>query len=423
MTSVELKENLLVAMDTLRAHKARSALTVLGVVIGVTCVISVAAIVTGLNRYIADKVASLGSRTFFVSRIPVGPQNFFQLPAHIRQRKFLQYGDAQYLEEHAPHVEFATLFGTRVAFPGLPGAGQNEMLYEAERVQSFILRGVEPHFTDAFPMFSVAYGRFISRYDDDHARSVVVLGADLADSLFAMSDPLGKVVRLNGKAYEVVGVLQRESGMFGGPGPDQFALIPLSDFHKRYPEAKELILAYSVRPDVSVDAAQDQVIQAMRRLRKVPPDKENDFEVTSPDFVTALWNQLTGALVILTAIISSIGLLVGGVGVMNIMLISVTERTTEIGVRKAIGARRADIRAQFLMEAIAVTLTGGVIGILLGGGISLLIRAVIPSVPATVSYFWVILGVAISVGVGLFFGYYPANRAASLDPIVCLRYE
>src|SRR5260370_11284214 len=173
----------------------------------------------------------------------------------------------------------------------------------------------------------------------------------------------------------------------------------------------------------SVDAEQGEVTHAMRRLRRIPAGKENDFEISSPDFLSNLWNKLTGALVILTTVISSIGLLVGGIGVMNIMLISVTERTQEIGVRKAIGARRADIRLQFLLEAVALTLVGGTIGILIGAGISTMVRTFVPSVPSTLSYLLVTIGFVISVGVGLFFGYYPANLAANLDPINCLRYE
>src|SRR5258708_5447186 len=179
----------------------------------------------------------------------------------------------------------------------------------------------------------------------------------------------------------------------------------------------------TVPKDVNVEAAQAEVIQAMRRIRKIPADKENDFELSSPDFLSNLWNQLTGALVILTSVISSVGLLVGGVGVMNIMLISVTERTQEIGVRKAIGARRADVRLQFLLEAVILTLLGGTIGILIGAGVSALVRSLAPSVPATLSYLWIGIGFVISVGVGILFGYYPANLAANLDPIDCLRYE
>ncbi|PWT84820.1 MAG: ABC transporter permease, partial [Proteobacteria bacterium] len=205
-------------------------------------------------------------------------------------------------------------------------------------------------------------------------------------------------------------------------GVDMFACIPLSNFHKNYPEIREIFLIFSVRDDADMNTVRDHAVDAMRRRRHVPHNAENDFDVADPSFFTDLWNQVTGAMALLTGAIGSIGLLVGGIGVMNIMLISVTERTGEIGIRKAIGARKADIRVQFLLEAITLSGIGGVIGILIGALISMLVRAVI-SLPATISPFWVMMGVAISVGVGLFFGYYPANRAANLDPIVCLRYE
>jgi putative ABC transport system permease protein len=236
-------------------------------------------------------------------------------------------------------------------------------------------------------------------------------------------DPIGKTVRINGSTYEVIGVFEHDQGLFLGPGVDIFAVIPLSNFKKNYPEAKELIMAFTVPEKVNLETAQGEVIQVMRRLRRIPSGKENDFELSSPDFLSNLWNQLTGALVILTTVISSIGLLVGGIGVMNIMLISVTERTQEIGVRKAIGARRADVRLQFLLEAVVLTLVGGTIGILIGAGVSTLVRTLVPSVPATLSYLWVTIGFVISAAVGVFFGYYPANLAANLDPINCLRYE
>jgi putative ABC transport system permease protein len=353
----------------------------------------------------------------------LGTFSFGQLPEHVRQRKYLQYSDARAIADMTPTVEYITVFGTRAAIPGFSGSGSNEVSYGSERVERFILRGVEPEFESAFPMFTIGQGRFISREDDLHSRPVAVLGAAIANSLFGSLDPVGKEIRLNGKLYQVGGVLLQESGLFGGPGPDDFILIPLGDFRKRYPEAKELMLVFRVSPEGSVEEAQDQVVQALRRIRKVPPSGENDFEVTSPDFITSLWNQLTSALVILTIVISSVSLLVGGVGVMNIMLISVTERTSEIGIRKAMGARRKDIRAQFLMEAIALCAAGGAIGVAAGLAIALGVRTLAPSVPAMVSWIWVALGVGISVGVGLFFGYYPANRAANLDPIVCLRYE
>jgi putative ABC transport system permease protein len=290
-------------------------------------------------------------------------------------------------------------------------------------VERVFLRGAQPEFAEAIPAFSVGQGRFISRYDEEHARPVVVLGTDIADSLFPHIDPIGKVVHINGGLYEVIGVLQPDSGLFGAGSVNTFALIPLSDFRKNNPDIKEVAIAFTARKDVNIEQAKDQVIEAMRRRRHVPPRADNDFDIISPDFLSSLWNQLTGALVILTGIISSVGLLVGGIGVMNIMLISVTERTSEIGVRKAIGARKADIRVQFLMEAVVLSSTGGAIGIALGATIAFAIRTLIPSIPATLSLLWVILGVGMSLAVGVFFGYYPANRAANLDPIVALRYE
>jgi putative ABC transport system permease protein len=424
MTAAEIRENLLVGLDNLRAHKVRTGLTVLGIVIGVTSVIAVAAIIQGLNRHIQERVEGIGSRTYFISRLPFA--QFGRLPEKIRRRKYLNFSDARYLKEAVPSLAIATAFAQRPT----PGAGfggrraePNEIRYGGERVDQVILRGVEPEYAEAIPLFSVAQGRFISRYDLEHSRPVVVLGDAIASALFGPLDPIGRTVRLNGKLYEVIGVFEKDPGLFGGPGVDQFAVIPLSDFRKRYPEVREVFIAFSIRPDANPVQVRNEVIEAMRRLRRVPYHEENDFEIISPDFLTNLWDQLTGALVILTGVISSIGLLVGGIGVMNIMLISVTERTQEIGVRKAVGARRSDIRAQFLLEAVVVTLTGGVLGILLGAAIAYTVNRLIPSIPARVSPFWMFMGVSISAAVGVFFGYYPANRAARLDPVVCLRYE
>ena len=418
MSRHELLENLFVALDTLRSHKTRSALTMLGIVIGVTSVISVASIIGGLNKFIQDKVDSLGSRTFFISRLTPG-QDPNRLPLKVRIRKYLDYSDAAYLRASCPQIETATTFGTRAFVFGQ----SNVISYGAQRVERMFLRGAEPELAQAFPLYAVDQGRFVTKYDEEHARPVVVIGSDIADSLFPHTDPLGKIVRLNGGLYEVIGVFEKDSSLFAAASLNQFAVIPLSDFHKNYPEAKELAIAFTVPKEMDVDEAKDEVIEAMRRRRHVPFKAENDFDIISPDFISNLWNQLTGALVILTGIISSIGLLVGGIGVMNIMLISVTERTSEIGVRKAIGARKADIRVQFLMEAVLLTCVGGAIGITLGAIIAFGVRHLMPSVPATLSLLWIALGVGMSVGVGVFFGYYPANRAANLDPIVCLRYE
>ena len=418
MTLAQARENFLAAMETLRSSKVRSALTVLGIVIGVSSVISMAAIIQGLNKFVQGRVESLGSRTYFLTRFPPG-QDPAHMPERIRTRRYIEYSYADFIRQAAPDVRNVNTIGTRGFFFG----DSNLITSGDHSVEKVIVRGAEPEYTEAIPLFAIERGRFISAFDEEHARAVVVLGAAISESLFPNTDAMGKTVRINGAAYEVIGVFEHDQGLFLGPGVDIFAIIPLSNFKKQYPEAKELILLFTVPKDVNVDMAQGEVIQVMRRLRRVPPEKDNDFELSSPDFLSNLWNQLTGALVILTTVISSIGLLVGGIGVMNIMLISVTERTQEIGVRKAIGARRADIRLQFLLEAVVLTLVGGIIGILIGSGISTLVRTLAPSIPATLSYLWVSIGFVISVGVGVFFGYYPASVAANLDPIDCLRYE
>jgi len=418
MTASQARENCLAALETLRSSKVRSALTVLGIVIGVSSVISMASIIQGLNKFVQDKVESLGSRTYFVSRFPPGSDPS-RWPQSIRTRKYFEYDYADFIRQAAPDVQTVTTFGTRGFF-----FGDSNLITNGNRsVEQVIVRGVEPQYAETIPLFTVGRGRFISAFDQEHARPVVVLGAAINESLFPYTDAVGKTVRINGELYDVIGVFEHDPGLFVGPGVDAFAVIPLSNFKKMYPEAKELIMAFTVPENISRQTAQDEVIQAMRRLRHISANKENDFELSSPDFLSNLWNQLTGALVILTSVISSIGLLIGGIGVMNIMLISVTERTHEIGLRKAIGARRVDIRLQFLLEAVVLTVVGGTIGILIGAGVSTLVRTFIPSIPATLSYIWVSIGFTISVAVGVFFGFYPANLAANLDPIVCLRYE
>src|SRR6266852_2827641 len=281
MTLAQARENFLAALETLRSSKVRSALTVLGIVIGVSSVISMAAIIQGLNKFVQDRVERLGSRTYFISRFPFGTDPS-RLPERIRTRKYLEYNYAEFVREAAPDVKIVTTFGTRGFFFG----DSNRIISGDHSVEKVVIRGAEPEYTEAIPLFSIERGRFISAFDQEHARPVVVLGAAISESLFPNTDALGKTVRINGAAYEVIGVFEHDQGLFLGPGVDIFVIIPLSNFR----------------------------------------------------------NQLTGALVILTTVISSIGLLVGGIGVMNIMLISVTERTQEIGVRKAIGARRADIR-------------------------------------------------------------------------------
>jgi putative ABC transport system permease protein len=418
MTAAQIRENIGEAFESVRSHKGRSFLTLLGIVIGVASVIGVAAIIEGLNRDVVGRVQALGSKVFFVSRMPAG---FFggRLPEAIRLRKHFKYADARVIQESCPTVESATAIADRAAFTG----DQNEIRYENEQVTDFFLRGMDHNFAATFPMFETEEGRFFSRYDHDHARFVVVLGQGVANSLFPLSDPVGRTVRLNGMPFEVIGTFLKDEGLLGGPGVDQMVGIPYGTFHKLYPEIEEHRLAISVRDTGDLSRALDEVVAALRRLRKVPPTGENDFDIVLPSFLEDLWSQLTSALFLLTFTISSIALLVGGIGVMNIMLVSVTQRTREIGVRKAVGARKADIRLQFLIEALGLTAAGGAIGVVVGAIIAAIINFLYPSFPVYLSPFWVAVALAMSAGVGLFFGYYPANRAAELDPITCLRYE
>jgi len=418
MTRHEVVENLSVALDTLRARKVRSALTILGVVIGVTTVIAVASVIDGLNGVIKERVRRLGSNTLIITRFPPG-QNAAQLPHKYSMRKYLEDDDAPFIVKASPGVSYATVFAQRINFT----EQVDEMRYGHAHVERFFLRGVEPEYINAFPLFAIAEGRFISAFDEGHARSVIVIGRAIAESLFPFLDPVGKEVRLNGRTYEVIGVFEPDQGLFSGLGVDQFACVPMSNFRKNYPEIRERFIAVAAKEEFTLDTVHGQVEEALRRKRHLSFHAENDFDISSPDFLSTLWDQLTSAMVLLTGIISAVGLLVGGIGVMNIMLISVTERTGEIGIRKAVGARQSDIRAQFLLEAVTLSGIGGILGVIVGILFAFVVRSAIPAVPAFVSPLWVLLGFTISVGVGLFFGYYPANRAARLDPIVCLRYE
>src|SRR5262245_55805796 len=250
MTGNELRENLRVALDTLRSRKIRSALTILGIVIGVTSVIAVAAIIDGLDGYIRNRINTFGSRSFFVMRIPAGFGGFRPLPQKIRMRKYLNDSDALFLRENISGLDIATAFANRINF----GQGPADSIhYGDNHVERMILRGTQPEYPAAVPLFSVASGRFISTYDDEHARAVVVIGNAIADSLFPNTDPIGKEVRLNGRPYEVIGVFEKDPGLFGGFGVDQFACIPLGNFHKNYPEVRETFLIFTVREDASIE--------------------------------------------------------------------------------------------------------------------------------------------------------------------------
>jgi putative ABC transport system permease protein len=410
-----LAEIVRLAFDTLKSHKMRSFLTALGIVIGVTTVVAMVSVIQGLNRSFLQGLESIGSDLIIVSKFEPGSQ-LERRTEEERQRKDLTLDDALALEKESPLIKAVAVQLLADVFQSIPVKHQNI------KSEDSVLLGMNEQYPQVLSGIQPVLGRFLSEFDVRHSAKVCVLGANLADVLFPHSHPLGAEIRIGAESFRVIGVLAERGTMFG-QAQDNFAAIPISTLMKYFPYSLEqLQIIVLPKKHGYIPETIEDVANILRKRRKVGFRSPNDFAVSTQDTIIGLYNQITGAVYMVMIVISSIGLLVGGIGVMNIMLVSVKERTREIGIRKAIGARPADILRQFLFEAVFLTGAGGILGIILGFLIALLVKAATP-LPAQVTPWSVVLGFVVSVSVGLFFGIFPARKAARLDPIISLRYE
>jgi len=416
MTLADVKETIVISLDQLRANKLRSGLTVLGIVIGVLTVIIMSSMINGLNGQVNGIISQLGSNTLFVFRFEV----FGKRPTlEELARKQLTYDDMMSLQ-HLPHVVAANA-GLRYSDFSFGGGGGMVSVKAGERKQDSVGLAGENFTSVEVNDWHIDRGRFFTQDEQERAAKVVLLGHDTAEALFPNEDPIGKEITTPGLTATVIGTLEGFKSVTPGKNPqDSYLYMPLTTFHNLHPEVLDYWITVKYDDAKYRPLVEEEIREKLRVRRKVPVDKDDNFVIFGSDSLSRLWTQLTGGLFLLMFALSSVGLMVGGVGVMNIMLVSVTERTREIGVRKAIGATKRTILLQFTLEAMVLCAVGGLFGITLGSLIALAMGVVLPSV---LSSAWVIAAFTVSIGIGLIFGIYPAWKAASLNPIEALRYE
>lgn len=414
-----LRETLVMALDSVRSHKFRSFLTVLGIVIGVMTAITIASILTGLRQNIVSIIEEYGTNNIYAFHLSTGPRTSEDRSE--RTRKPLTIADGQVISAQASAVDEVAAVAPNVGYSG--GPFDDNVTYQGHNYRWGNTQGVSANYADITNIV-LKEGRFITELDDQQRANVMVIGVNAADALFPGQNQIaGTLVRMGGYNFEIIGVLEkRKAGFFGENEEDNAVFIPLRTAQKVAPARGYLLLIIRARSGQVTEALQ-QSEEILRRRRNVKFGDPNNFDIKTADKFIEQFDSITAMVGLIAIAISSLGLLVGGIGVMNIMLVSVTERTKEIGVRKALGARRRDIVRQFLFEAMTLTFMGGILGVVLAVGISRIIMLLVPSLPASIPSWAVIAGLTVSVGVGLIFGVWPARKASRLDPIECLRYE
>jgi putative ABC transport system permease protein len=413
MTFDDVKESAIMAVDTLRANKLRSGLTILGVTVGVLTVMLMVSIIQGLNKSFAEQIESLGSNTIFITKFN---PSFGRPPKEEElHRKELTIEDADAIRNEASSIAGVSPIERKIA---------ETVRFQEKQTDTPIIFGVTPYYEFTHAQY-IGYGRFFVEADLQQRSNVAVLGKDVVKTLFDGQDPIGKEIRIAGNVFRVIGVMD-DLGSFFGQSRDNSVFIPLTTYQKYYPEINppETIFAIVVRPNTraEVQSAMNEITDILRRRRQVPNNQPDNFGISSQDALLDIYNQLTGATYLVLTAISAVALMIGGIGVMNIMLVSVTERTKEIGIRKAVGATRISILSQFLIEAVILTGIGGLIGLALGEFLSFLVNTFSP-LPAYIPVWAIFVGIGVSAGVGIVFGLYPAWKASSLNPIEALRYE